>query len=1696
MAEQTHSVVYRAIAEFDDARKKAREFRDELRALKAEQEGLNRSTATGSQQAEQSQRRLTQATSENAKVTDEAAKSSRRATEETRRLGSETDRTAAKFRSIQSIGKNFGSEFSRALATLSSDMRRAWKEAENGETAFQKLRRALAATGGGGGGGTGFFTVLAGGADALGRSVTSLLGKFTFWPAIIAAVAAAAGPLVAILGSLGAVALSAASTIVSLSGALAALPGGIFAAATGIGALIAAITPLAGALKAYQAAQDAASSAATRSGTNSRQQAEQVRAAQRSVEQANHSVADAERGVAEARRGVTEASRGVEAAHRNVAAAARDVEDAEYNLAQAQYDSRQAQLDVNEARREALRDLQDLQREVDRANLTEERAVLNLVRAQQDYNKVVSDPTASLIDRREATLRVQEAEADLADTRRENADNAAELAKAESAGVEGSNKVVDAKKAAADAVRNQQKAEQSLIDSQQSLVDANRKVADAQQSVADAQQRVADAEYRLSEAHKNVQDATYRLADAQNGGASGANAAATAQAKYQEALDKLSPSARTVLKAVIDLKKGWDDVSKTVQEAIFQPVVAQLGNLRSLLPVVEDLLAKSGAAIGTVAANGIAMISSGPWTKDFADQAKSNAVYIQNLGTAGLFLLDALRNISRAADPFTKWLTEALKQGAANFDSWAKSARSSGSIDRFLEVTKKRLQEVWDITKNVAATLLSWAKAAEPFTDWINGRLKDITSGWRDVAKAQESATSPLQTYLQNVKPLLTEVAKLFGDLGRSFASAASDTSNIERAIALLQTLRTEVFPALGRILNELGKSGIDQALANALAEILDAFATFLNSGGGQALSTFVNVLAGFVSVLAEIASLPGVSQVIGAVATSLAAVAAVSIVARFSGLFKLVDAFRWFVANRGNLVGAFSDTARGLVGIQRAVGDPTATVPVVSTSSIGPVGSEVLNNQAKATEKVGEAARIANGKVSIFSRTVSGLKTAGSTAVSGLGGLTSFLGGPWGIALLAATALIGVVAGKLAHQKEEANQTKDAFLALKNAYDELSKGDTSGIDDLQQTNDKFKDITTQAQAYGLSLKDVSGALNNQQQDLGRVNAQIDTQIAQLRSARDVQIAYAQSQGDTTGAFQEGITAIDDQISAAERYKKQIGDVAAAQSASNNVLADSARLSRTYEERLYGLSQQQAESISLSGDYDIQIRALSGALDTLSSSTSSAKDRSEALSIIIKSETDDMINANEATENFNRKILDLDDSVKANGRSLKDHTREGLNNRDALEAAAGAARELFLQDIASKVPMDEATNRHRERINKLKEEAHNLGLNKTETDKLIKKYGEVPKDLQTKIKPDKNGFQNVYNDLRRLQYMQDALRRGLSPQAAEDEWKKAEGRRVADQARASGTGGSASGTGFYKDGGPVYGEGTRNSDSIRAWLSNGEYVQPTDAVEYYGMPVMEALRQRKFDRQAINEALPDSAGGYKSGGKVLPKFANGGTVNIPFVVTPKNTKIDENWVYGPGGGSLGNAGGSGGWQWQMSVLHKQFPGLQLISGYRPGSRTLSGNQSYHALGRAVDLPPRRDVAQWIHDTYGKRTKELITPYQDLNLWNGSPHRYTGAIWNQHNFAGGNAHDHWAFRNGGLVGGAPQFGFPAMASGGMLSAQAMPGATDRQLSQAAQSVINQNRGITVENLNVNNPVPERASDSLSRQVTKLAVLGDI
>jgi phage-related protein len=234
----------------------------------------------------------------------------------------------------------------------------------------------------------------------------------------------------------------------------------------------------------------------------------------------------------------------------------------------------------------------------------------------------------------------------------------------------------------------------------------------------------------------------------------------------------------------------------------------------------------------------------------------------------------------------------------------------------------------------------------------------------------------------------------------------------------------------------------------------------------------------------------------------------------------------------------------------------------------------------------------------------------------------------------------------------------------------------------------------------------------------------------------------------------------------------------------------------------------------------------------------------------------------------------------------------------------------------------------------------------------------------------------------------------------------------------------------FSTGGAVFGPGTGTSDDVPAWLSNGEYVVKASRVRELGVGFMDALNAGRFATGGLvgklAGAVTDPVGTMRSAvNGLLDKVPGGGefrnlVLGLPTkvldVVVSKLKSLVDAIVPGGDGGELGTGTGGSGWQWQMKVLRAVFPGLPLNSGYRPGSITASGNLSYHARGRAVDVPPRADVFNWIRANYGATTKELIySPMGALQLKNGKSHVYTGAVKAMHY-----NHVHWAYRNGGLV----------------------------------------------------------------------------
>lgn len=122
-------------------------------------------------------------------------------------------------------------------------------------------------------------------------------------------------------------------------------------------------------------------------------------------------------------------------------------------------------------------------------------------------------------------------------------------------------------------------------------------------------------------------------------------------------------------------------------------------------------------------------------------------------------------------------------------------------------------------------------------------------------------------------------------------------------------------------------------------------------------------------------------------------------------------------------------------------------------------------------------------------------------------------------------------------------------------------------------------------------------------------------------------------------------------------------------------------------------------------------------------------------------------------------------------------------------------------------------------------------------------------------------------------------------------------------------------------------------------------------------------------------------------------------------------------------GSLGGSDLSGGgkpagpalgWQNMWNVVRTAFPGASLNSAYRPGAITAVGTQSYHGLGRAIDVTPSMAIFNWLAKHYPNSRELIYSPANGRQILNGRNTTFgeptRGDHWD---------HVHWAFQNGGV-----------------------------------------------------------------------------
>lgn len=750
------------------------------------------------------------------------------AQERVTRSGIELQRAQQRLAAIQSSGTGDAN----ALATAQSRVDEAQIRVSRASREADSAQRRFNASMSDGGRDSSFLgSNLSGLLPDIGRvnSSFTLLGRtlgILKWPVIVQGANFAA----AALSSLGAAAVGAVASLAPLIGLLGAIPAGLTAIGSAVGTAAAGFFGVGDALGAMSAA--ATASGAATSG------------AAGATEDAGARIADA--------------GRAVEAAQRGVADANRAVQDSERSLADSQRQVMYAQEALTDAREDARQTLRDLRDEVEGNALSERQAELNLAQARARLREVQRDENATRLDVQQAILDVQQAEFDLGETREDNRENQQALNEAERDGVSGSEQVIDARR---------------------SLADANRGVADAERALAEAHRGVADAQRAVAEAQRSVTEAM----TSGTGSVAAMSAESTALA---EAMAALSPAGREFVRVLFAMKPKLDEIRATAQEGLLPGVGRAIQTLgREMFPLLNRAVGATARTMGSLAEEGAALITSGPWKRDFATLLRGNSRLLTNFTHVAFNLGDAFLQIGVAAQPLAFWLGRIAERASKAIAVFFGEARRSGGLAEFFERTREATERLLSILGNLGEILVDVLGAGQSFGRWLLRQLDELTAGWAEFTGSVEGQNA-LKKWFEDAKPVVIALGRLIGDIAKMFGDMAT-TRGLPQ---LINQLRTQLLPVIDDIFRT--SSG---KLIPALVDMATQFGKLFKVFGVEHgfMITFVKSLTTIFRVITKlIETVPGLGPAFASVGTAAGVFAAIRFTGMITGLSSLVKHF------------------------------------------------------------------------------------------------------------------------------------------------------------------------------------------------------------------------------------------------------------------------------------------------------------------------------------------------------------------------------------------------------------------------------------------------------------------------------------------------------------------------------------------------------------------------------------------------------------------------------------------------------------------------------------------------------------------------------------------------------------------------------------------------------------------------------------
>lgn len=847
-------------------------------------------------------------------------------------------------------------------------------------------------------------------------------------------------------------------------------------------------------------------------------------------------------------------------------------------------------------------------------------------------------------------------------------------------------------------------------------------------------------------------------------------------AEAAEALAELPPEARAAALAMRDLRDeftGFGDTLKTDFWGEFN----NIGELASLVNPVKNALSDVAAETGNATRGLVAFMTAGAGllaTEDLLHgagratgqlaQATMNVVegLISIGGAAAPVYVDMIRGVSGATAAWSRNLSIMYQTGelqakirghvdnmAAGWETFTSAMSTTGGI----------ISGVWRAVEGSGnAAYDAVARVFNETNAWVNSAagqttLRDFFADAQTVAVGLLGTVGQIMGVIGTLAPAIADAMTQFGPgvrelidgLQTGLSSIVPHVGGVAAAVGTLASALAPILPLVGELAGSL-LSTLNPALQGA-ASILGVLSPVIQAVTGVlgAMPDPITAIAAAWLAMKVVPSgvLAPITKAIGAMSSSVKK-AATGVSTAFTTMGRDIAAQKKYFSAMGRDIGtvtaatatlidkspalqrAWSAYDRGAASLNKvaaahrqaaAAAKANFTASSSAFARIDYMGQEAAHSFAAATARMGAAAKgLASGGLSLMR--------------TGAQNVMNLLGGPWGAAMLGASFAVGAVMNASSEADAAQQRLADAASKARAAQEELTlavAGTTGalGSDGLAAAADlaaaRLENVRTHGEMGVFSLsrawKGWEDVLSGTGGSLKEVSVESFNAARAGKALEQAMTETGMSVDDVNRAVAEG----------GDGYAKIINSLSEMGDAGQAAIIE-----------LSVLRGEIIESTEAARRLPENFAAISGAVDTLADSASSAEDRLNALRVMLDQMGGGEMTQQEALMEASRYIDEI-----ANSASMAvDPTAGlgdalfGLNNRldhtnpnaRALHDSMGELRDQFLQLAESGVPAEDALAQLQPVMDRL---ISDFDLAPEHVERLREQFGLMPDRVET-----------------------------------------------------------------------------------------------------------------------------------------------------------------------------------------------------------------------------------------------------------------------------------------------------------------------------------------------------------------------------